>query len=287
MDVYIDTLFLINFFMDTVLLTATARIMRVKPAIMRIFVGALFLSIYGVMMFLPELKFMYGVVGKVLSVSVAVTIVFGRGRALRNTVLFLGVAAVCGGAVYALCLMTDFGTVMGVVVSNGIWYMNINPVILIVGCMIMYFILEIQMRICRRNQLRGNMIFDIGFIYAGCKYKVRALIDTGCTMTEPLSGSPLLVVSESVMKNVELCEAEITAQTVAGRVELKLIYPETIWSEDERFCLCDSVEIAVAPYNVSNDGVYNALLNPEALVLSDAEVGSNCEINDGKRSICK
>ncbi len=267
MTIYIDTLFLVNFFMDSVILFVTSCLTRERPYTLRLFVGAVLSAIYGSLMFLPNLSFLYGGVCKIIASFLFVIASFGyknKKSFIRSYLTFWLVTLLSGGIVFGISVWTDFGEVLQTVVSNGIVYMNVNPLLLISASGILYFLMEMYRRMCVRNFSKAKLYVDFVVTYMGKDYNLRGLIDTGCELFEPISGAPVIIVDREEVKDVSDIKHKIFANTTAGCAEFDMLIPEKIRSSTQQYVICESAVIAISD-NPIGDGLYNALINPMAL----------------------
>lgn len=266
MTIYIDTLFFVNFFMDTVILFVTSCLTKSTLNIWKVFVGAIISAIYGSLMFFPNLSFLYGGFFKVMVSAFFVMVVFGyknKKAFLRSYLTFWVVTLLAGGIVFGISIWTDFGMVLQTVVSNGIVYMNINPFLLICASGVLYFLMELYRRMCIRNFCKSKLYLDFSVTYMEKEYIFRGLIDTGCELFEPISGAPVIVVAKELGEKFQT-NHKIFANTAAGQTEFDLLIPEKIESKTKEYSICENAVIAVSG-NLIGDGVYNALINPMAI----------------------
>ena len=119
--VYIDLIFLMNLLIDASLLLVTAWMRKQKVVLWRLALSAVVGAMYVVMMFLPELSFLYTFLVKFLFSVVMLWVAFGFGSLqnyLRNMGAFYIVNfAAAGGILGVHYLLQDSGEIW-----SGIWY---------------------------------------------------------------------------------------------------------------------------------------------------------------------
>ena len=268
MTIYIDVLFLINLFMDTILLIISNFLLKKNIKTARLMIGAIFLSLYGCFMFFRKISVLYCAFFKLAVSVVGVFIVFGKKQIIKSTLVFWIVTALCGGIVFALSVMTDFGRIMQASMSNFIVYLNVHPLLLSFGCVLLYVFAEGYRRVCIKNFSKDNYIIDISFTYMDSEYTVKTLIDTGCSLTEPLSDAPLLVVSKRRVCGIVPTGAKVKSKSIGGYTELDLILPEKILCRDTRFELFSGTLVALSENDIGEDDLYEAVINPSAITES-------------------
>ena len=283
MTVYIDSLFMTNFFMNSIIIFITSVMRRKQITALRLFIGALVSALYGTLIFFPELSFMYSAALKIIFSAVTVLIVMG-GRGLRDFLIswmmfwFITVAA--GGAVFAVSTLTDFGNIMQTMISNCVMYVQISPFILLGGCGVLYLLTEVYRRACIKNFTSDKFIVNLSVEYMGDVFEITGLVDTGCELTEPLSGAPVIVAERKYFRGIPESGSLIEINTASGEGTLELIFPEKISCESSDVDIVYDTVIALTDSRLSEYNVYNAVINPAALNLN-AAVKINKELATG------
>ncbi len=203
--VYIDMLFLLNFLMDSVTLYATALFLRKPLAVWRMTLSAAIAALYSCVMFFPQLSFMYSLLLKAVFLFAISTMAFPSripSVILKNGVVFFGVNTVFGGIMLALIFATDFGRILGAAVSNGEIYLNISFELLIISTLLAYTVVYIISYIKKQNIQNAKVTARLTIYFAGKEVTVSALCDTGCTLCDPISGAPAVVISPKIAREL-------------------------------------------------------------------------------------
>lgn len=275
MTIYIDSLFLVNFFMDSVILFCVQLFLKRCVRMYKILIGAVISAVYGAFVFFKELSFLYGAVQLGLVSLAVLVLVFGRQRFLKTAAVFWAVTFIAGGGIYALMILTDFGQVTGAVLSGTALYMDINPFILLAGTAILYILQGSFRRSMIRSFSRERVLLDINIKYMGRQFKIRGLIDTGCCLTEPLSGDGVIIAERRMFGNIPEPTHEIMTDTATGSETMKLIFPDEVWGDNGKFSICRKTPVVLCERRLSADGMYSAIVNPDAV--EDAK--NNLNIN--------
>ncbi len=266
--IYIDSLFLTNFFMDTAILFSVYIFKRRRDGVHKILIGAVISAIYGTLMFFPELSFAYGLIGKILVSAIIVFLSFricGIRDYISAYLMFWLSSAICGGTILAISVLTDFGSVMHTTVSNGVMYIKLNPFLLLFSSIALYFIIGFYRRSFIRNFSKDKIILGLKVLYEQGEYNLNALIDTGCELSDPLTGEPVIVAEKSAFKNISNVIDKICVNTASGKGELQLIFPKTIRCNSQVYKVREKTPIALTDERLSYDGIYNAIINPYAI----------------------
>lgn len=92
-------------------------------------------------------------------------------------------------------------TPRGMVINNSTVYFNISPIYLIISSLITYLAVRLVCRITgRKRPQRLYMKVKIENL-SNCA-EINGKLDTGCNLTEPFSGSPVIVCGKSKIKSV-------------------------------------------------------------------------------------
>lgn len=269
MTLYVDSLFLMNFFMDTMILFAVAVLRRRRERLGRIFLSATLSALYGALMFFPSLSFLYGAILKIIFSAIIVAIAFGA-EGVRDFLSSFGAfwlaTLVCGGIVLAISVFTDFGLAMQTAVSNCIMYVNLNPFALLISCGVLYLLIELHRRLCIRSFSREKILLKLNVGYMGRVCRLTALIDTGCELTEPIRSTPMLVAEKKMFKGISPPNEFVYVNTATGVGRLQIISPDFIECDDRRYSIKNGTMIALSDTSFTYDGLYNSIINPDATV---------------------
>lgn len=192
MPLYLDVLMLLNFLVDLLLLMATNRLSGYSTGLKRAALAAALGGLYGGVCMLPGFRFMAGTLWRMVSLVLMAGIAFGFCReAARRGVLFVLLSMSLGGIAVGM----ESGSFTSLVLAA----MGV--------CLMCIFAL--------RGKLGAEYVqVQIGDVH------LTALRDTGNTLTDPLTGQQILVVSSNVgQRLLGLSAAELSDPVKAiGRV---------------------------------------------------------------------
>lgn len=174
MPVYLDVLVLLNFLVDLFLLLGTNRLSGHPPDIKRAVIAAVLGGLYGGICVLPGLSFLAGTLWRILVLSLMAGIGFGfRRDALRRGILFVLLSMALGGVAMGLS-------------GGGFWTLVLSAGAVCAMCLFGF---------------RGR----VGAQYVPVELeglRITALRDTGNTLTDPITGQQVLVVSARIGMNL-------------------------------------------------------------------------------------
>ncbi len=292
--VYVDILFLTNFLTDFFLLHITKVVSKNNSPIWRAVCGASVGSVYSVLMFFPNLSFFYSKIAKII-VSVAIVFISFSVKSAREfaslfTMFFLSSFALAG-ITFALFYFTDAASRIGAVMSNGIVYVNINPMYLILGASVCYIVLLTGEKIfIKRADIHTN-IHTIKVSYKDKTVCIKALLDTANAVYDPVTNTPVIICQIKPLKMLfkdenyydKLCEAcknnsdklkvELVCDTPFRLViyrafgssgDVMLAFSPTLLEIDD-ITYKDGVLIGICGKNLSQYSNYDALLHPRIM----------------------
>lgn len=213
--IYIDSLFLINLAVNYLILLATGKLGGVTLKRLRLGFGAVIGGIYAVLTVLPQTAFMTSAAMKLVSAVFMLLAAFGREKHfLRISVMFFAVSAAFGGAVYAVSLLGG-GT------GGGTPYVPISARVLLLSFAASYLMITLVFRRVAKRAERE--ILSVEIVFNGKKAKLTALRDTGNTLSDPVSGSHVMVAEEAVFRELISLEAAEAISRTSDPVEQMVV----------------------------------------------------------------
>lgn len=254
MVVYLDLIFLVNLLIDGSLIAVTAWMRKRKVAIWRLLLSALAGASYVVMMFLPQLSFLYTFMVKFLFSVVMIWIAFGFGSLqtyIRNLGAFYIVNfAAAGGVLGFHYLFQSSGELW-----NGIWYsasgglefsLGIGTVFVIAAffAVMVWFRLVLSSR--RRQEMMTTYLAEVTVRIDDTVVVCTGLLDTGNQLTDPLSRLPVMVMETSLWQ--PYLPDSVGGQGNGSEADNLIL----AWTEDDSFLWRDRLRLV--PYRGINKG---------------------------------
>jgi stage II sporulation protein GA (sporulation sigma-E factor processing peptidase) len=187
--VYIESLFLLNFVIDYLILLASVKLAGEVVRRLRLASGAAVGALYAAMIFLPGMEFLAHPVCKLGAAVLMSLTAFGGSRRLARLILvFLGVSCALAGGVLAVGLLGGRGlTLRGGVIYSA---MDLKLVLLSAACC--YVLLATVFSRAAAHGARRDLAPAI-LTLEGKKLTLTVLVDTGNTLTDPVSGRAVMV----------------------------------------------------------------------------------------------
>lgn len=188
--IYIDTLFLLNAIVDYLLLLASAKVAGEPLRRGRFALGAVFGGLYACALFLPGLGFLARPLCRVAAAVLMVLAAFwGTRRLLRQILLFFCLAFAFGGGVMAVSLLGR----RGLSLEGGVIYSGMDLKIVLLSAAGCYAVLTLLFKKWARHTRAAGELLPVTLFLGDKSVSFLALLDTGATLSDPISGRPVLV----------------------------------------------------------------------------------------------
>lgn len=175
MTVYLDLVILLNFLVDGLLLMGANRLTGYPAGWRRCALAAVLGSLYAGVCMLPEYRFLANTLWRIVSLAAMAGIAFGWNvSALRRGTIFVLLSMALGG------------------MATGIGRGDFASLVLAAAGVLLLCAVGI------RSPLGIDKYQPVEMHWKGQKLKLTALVDTGNTLTDPITGASVLVVGVDV-----------------------------------------------------------------------------------------
>ncbi|HIW57331.1 MAG TPA: sigma-E processing peptidase SpoIIGA [Firmicutes bacterium] len=272
--VYVDLLFMVNFLMNGVVIYVTALILRQRLGCFRLTAAAAVSALYAVFAFEPGLKFLSSYPAKTaFTVALAAFTYKGFGfvKIIKRAVVFTAVSAMFGGVIFLTFFTTGLGSATGAAISNGVFYFNIDIKFLLIAAVIGLLAARLTAKTCVGNYSKDRLIVETTIEKNGAELKLSALIDTGCELTEPLSGLPVMLASKSAAEDefkgaaASLKYRSVYMNTASGGAVIKAFRAGPDEISAKGYKIAGECYVGLIDAEFCGGGLYNAVLNPDIL----------------------
>ncbi|MBO5207945.1 MAG: sigma-E processing peptidase SpoIIGA [Lachnospiraceae bacterium] len=265
---YIDSVFFIQFVMNLYLLSITGKVLKCTATHRRILLGALFgAGMICLVILLPIGTIKIRLICGILPVSMCMMrMVFGI-RTLEMLLKSSLLMGMCGFFFGSIVTWLD-GRVVGKIFYGAKTGYNIWSVFFYgyVGYSILKFLIH------RMEKGKKNDIREVHVPLKEKKVEMKALVDTGNHLADPVSGAPVCIVSEKaarLLQNDFLPEHfhAIPYRSVGKQSGVLEAYelPELIIEDTYREIHRKKVIVAICNAGISEDSIYQMILHPQLL----------------------
>lgn len=262
--IYLDILIVLNWLIDGMLLSLTARLCGVTTRRIRVVVASLVggLSSCQILLTIPTVV---SVLLHTLTAVVMVLIAFpyrSLQTLLRRGVVLFCLSALLSGVVTALWYVTDTDAVT---THNGVIYCDISPLTLTVFALIGYGVIRLYDRLTRHRK-PASLEYVVTVDDGEGEREYRALYDTGLHLREPFSDRPVIVLKHVPSQPIAPSRLRmIPYRTVGGTGLLPAFMPRRVTVRARGTPPCDVTGVYVALSEETEHGEYTALIGADVL----------------------
>lgn len=197
MTIYIDVVLIENLIMDYIILLALAIILKEKIKYIRLFFASLLGAIYSIIAYMNVVNNYVSIIIKVFLSIVMVYISFkppnGK-KLLKQLVIFYLTSFAFGGAAFALIYIVK---PQNILMKNGLFLGTYPLKTIILATIITFIIIITAFKIVKSKITKKDMYCDILVKINNKDIKVKAMIDTGNFLKDPLTQKPVIVVERN------------------------------------------------------------------------------------------
>lgn len=212
MTVYLDIVFLENLCMNYIILFATGYIVKLKVKQIRIILSSCLGSLYAILVYMQNNILISNIVIKVILSIVMLLIAFSPKNLkqfFKEIILFYLVSFVFGGcAMFLLYLVKP----QNVFIRNGVYVGKYPIKIVLLGGIVGFIVTQIAFKLVKGKISKKDIYANLNIFFNGKNVNVKALIDTGNMLKDPISGIPVVIVCknklyelfpENILNNLE------------------------------------------------------------------------------------
>lgn len=202
--VYVDQVFLGNFLMNYLILWSAGRLSSVRIRSFRLLLASLAGSVYSLAAFVPGTGPLFTFTGKLLFSLLLLLLAFAP--------LSWRAWAVCTAFFYA-CSFALGGMVLGfayLLHANAGFFQELTGVSAVlhrhfwtgVVCALLFGWTAYRFGAALVRRRLAQRFFEVGISFSGRRVDVKALLDTGNSLVDPLTGEPVIVVEYEAIKPI-------------------------------------------------------------------------------------
>lgn len=202
MTVYLDIVFLENILMNYIIVFATGVVIKNECKKLRLLIASVIGAIYTIVMYLEIIPIYSNFIMKFI-LSIVITYIAFNPKSLKklikNLIIFYLVSFVFGGCVFALMYFLKPQMAQ---IRNGVFVGAYPLKIALVGGIISFIIIQISFKLVKSKLSKKDMIYDIEVTLDNKSAKIKALLDTGNLLKDPITGYPVIVVEKVSLRNI-------------------------------------------------------------------------------------
>lgn len=199
MPVYADVLFVLNGFINYLLLICNKRILKLNTGPIKLLLGVILGSLVSLKIFLPDFSMFTEFVIRLVSVFLIVLTSYNirTTKVLIKAVIgFLCVNLIFSGIMIAIIL---FFNPPDLIYDNGVVYYTIDFLNILILSVISFALISLGEKILKSKTNR-NLLYETTIYFSDKSVTGRGFHDTGNVLKEPFSGFPVVVAEYNFIK---------------------------------------------------------------------------------------
>lgn len=297
--IYVDMVLLINLVMDYIILWATARLAQIAVNGWRLLAGAALGAGYSLILFFPANTPWLWLVAKVLFSVLMILLTFypvAWPKLFQAVGYFYLVSFVMGGAVLGALYLANSFAVAPTLAGGGILIRNLPYSWLVMAVGAAFFLVYWGSLFIKRNFWQSLLRVPVVIGFNGRSLALKALVDTGNNLRDPLTGRPVIVAEYNALRPLlppelqlklpvqkepewEKIVTSLAGTPWAARVRIIPFHSlgrgpglllgfkpdEVVILWEERFIKVTEVVVGLCWQRLTPEGSYRALLHPDLL----------------------
>ncbi len=200
--VYIDLIFFENLIMNSIIIYATAILLKIKPKIWRVLISSSIGGTYAIVIYISKFKIYESIILKIILSIIMVYIAFNpqnMKKLWKQVLIFYLTSFVFGGA--ALYLIY-FIKPQNILIKNGLFAGEYVIKAILLGAIMGLVIIKVSIKIIKTKIRPKDMYCRIKIKLNGKEVQTNAMIDTGNLVKEPITNIPVIIVERSLLYEI-------------------------------------------------------------------------------------
>ena len=200
--VYIDLIFFENLIMNSIIIYATAILLKIKPKIWRVLISSSIGGTYAIVIYISKFKIYESIILKIILSIIMVYIAFNpqnMRKLWKQVLIFYLTSFVFGGA--ALYLIY-FIKPQNILIKNGLFAGEYVLKVILLGAIMGLVIIKVSIKIIKTKIRPKDMYCRINIKLNGKEVQTNAMIDTGNLVKEPITNIPVIIVERSLLYEI-------------------------------------------------------------------------------------
>ncbi|WP_458413976.1 sigma-E processing peptidase SpoIIGA [Schinkia sp. CFF1] len=297
MTIYLDVIWLLNFFFDALLLLLSSIILKRKVPKWRLFLGAFIGSTVVLFYFTPYQTITAHPLMKLLYSIFIVYAAFGFRKFryfIKNLVTFYFITFMVGGGMLGLhyFFQTDIAFMNGVAVTRSSGFGDpVSWLTVLLGFPLVWYFSKHNIEEIEMTNINFEQLADVEIKIGDSLFRVKGLIDSGNQLYDPMTQTPVMILDkekadiffpDSIMKqsqNLEMLNYDMLDVDWGHRIRvipfrvvgadhqlLLAVRPDqVVIYTNEKELIVKKVLIGVSQTVLSSNGEYDCILHPRML----------------------
>ncbi len=265
MVIYVDVLFVVNFFINYFLLGVTAKFSKFNPKTFRLILASALGGAYSLIILADNIGVIVLWASKLIVAALMLLVAFSYHRVKSfalSFLIFAFVNLIFLGMIIGVCITFN---PQSVAVHNSVVYFDISARGLLFCAFVAYLLSCIVVRIHNRRLLKRE-IYSITIFANNQQVTLYAFLDTGNKLREPFSDTPVIIADKSKVahcatnKNIRLIPTStVNSQSLLTAFKADKVIIKSSTGQE----VVENLYIALT--DQLNNQSYSAIINPEIL----------------------
>ena len=202
MTIYLDIVLFENIFLNFIILLSTAIISKSQIKIIRIFISSFIGGLFAILNYIININRLFTIILKVMISIVMIKIAFNKSnfkKILKQLMFFYLVSFTFGGIAFMLLFFINPQNI--IVKSNHL--VGTYPIkVAIIAGIVGFLVFVIISKIIKSNLSKKAMLCEIEIFYKGNIQKMKAMLDTGNLLKEPINKMDVVIVEKENLKSI-------------------------------------------------------------------------------------
>ena len=202
MIIYLDVVLIENLCMNYIILFATGYVLKIKVKHIRLIISALIGGIYSILAYIQILEVYSNIFMKLILSVVMVYIAYipkNIKLLAKQITIFYLTSFVFGGTAFALLY---FVKPQDILIKDGVFIGTYPLKIALLGGIVGFVITVIAFKVVKYRISKNDMFCEIEIFFGENSVKVRAMLDTGNMLKDPITRMPVIVVEKDILYEI-------------------------------------------------------------------------------------
>lgn len=205
MVVFLDVLLIENLVVNMFLLYITSQTLKVAVKLRFLFIAGFLGSMYVLTMVYPVPKFLSSIFLKIIIAIIMILVTFRKKNILFNikaVIIFILYTMMTAG----FCIFLEFYFSKGLTFDNMVTF---SYKYILCSSMILYMLIHRIVVFVKDRKDIVRFIYDVDIVFGENKKRVKAFLDTGNELREPLTNLPVMIVEKDILSGINLKEKDV------------------------------------------------------------------------------
>ena len=202
MTIYLDIVLVENLCMNYIILFATGYILKIKLNHIRLIISALIGGIYSILAYTQILEAYSNVLMKLILSIIMVYIAYNPKNVKllsKQILIFYLTSFMFGGTAFALLY---FVKPQEILMKDGVFIGTYPLKIALLGGIVGFAITVIAFKVVKYRINKNDMFCEIEIFFAKKSVKVKAMLDTGNMLKDPITRMPVIIVEKDILYKI-------------------------------------------------------------------------------------